>query len=316
MITVYMLEEGHLRPVVVTRREDLPEDAFWVDLLSPTAEERRWVEERYGQALPSEAAVEEIEFSSRFFTDQDNGLHIRSFFLYEYPERPRNITVAFILNRGRLFTLRSEKLETFHIFKQQALKRRQRFEQPLDVLLRLFEIKVDQIADVLEGLHKRIEAIGTRLFEVEEEILETILRDLSTAQDINDQLRLGMMDKQRVLSFLLRSGHCPPERTELLNEILRDIESLAGHSMFLFEKADALMNATMGRINIEQNKIIKIFSIAAVVLLPPTLVASIYGMNFRHMPELDWPFGYPMAVLVMILSAIAPYVLFKKKGWL
>jgi len=175
---------------------------------------------------------------------------------------------------------------------------------------------VDQIADVLEALHKRIEAIGTRLFEVEEEILETILRDLSTAQDINDQLRLGMMDKQRVLSFLLRSGHCPPERTELLNEILRDIESLAGHSMFLFEKADALMNATMGRINIEQNKIIKIFSIAAVVLLPPTLVASIYGMNFRHMPELDWPFGYPMAVLVMILSAIAPYVLFKKKGWL
>ncbi len=316
MITAYRLDNGVLRPHPVNRAGDLPADAFWIDLLAPTEEERHWVEARYGQALPSEAAVEEIEFSSRFFTDEHDRLHIRSFFLYEYPERPRNVTVAFILEGGRLFTLRPEKLETFHVFKQQVQKGHRRVDRPLDILLSLFEIKVDQIADVLEALHKRIEAIGIRLFEVEEEVLETILKELNAAQDVNDQLRLGMVDKQRVLSFLLRSDHCPADRIGFLNEILRDIESLASHSTFLFEKGDALMNVTLGRISIEQNKIIKIFSIAAVVLLPPTLVASIYGMNFRHMPELEWPWGYPLAIVIMVLSAIAPYLLFKRKGWL
>lgn len=315
MISIYLREGQLLCSRAVERREDLSEEAVWIDLLQPRDEERLWVEEYYGLTLPSQEEVVEIEFSSRFFVDQ-NGLHVRSFFLYEYPDRPRNVTVAFLLSRDRLFTLRSERLQTFHVFKQTVATHPNLARDALEIMLRLFETKVDLLADTLEGLHAEVEGIGQRVFDAEERDLEVILRDLSAAQDVNDQLRLGMLDKERVLSFLRRGERCPPDRRPLLNEILRDIDSLNAHSMFLIEKTDSLMNATMGRINIEQNKIIKIFSIAAVVFLPPTLVASIYGMNFHFMPELKWAWGYPMALGLMVVSGVAPYLLFKRKGWL
>lgn len=311
MLTAYRLHDQRLEARAVHAPEDLPQDAVWIDLLAPTDEERAWVSERYGQALPSQEAVEEIEVSSRLFVDAQ-GLHVRSFFLYEYPDRPRNVTVAFVLNQGRLFTLRREKLETFHMFKA----RPGLVADALDIMLRLFETKVDRLADVLEELHARSEEQGQRVFRVQERDLESVLLNIGANHEINDQLRLGLMDKQRVLSFLLRSGNVPQDKEPLLREILRDIESLNAHSTFLFEKGDSLMDATMGRINIEQNKIIKIFSIAAVVFLPPTLVASIYGMNFHFMPELQWPWGYPLAIALMVFSGIAPYLLFKRKGWL
>ncbi len=315
MLTVYRLHEQRLEAQQVQGPGDLCEEAVWIDLLAPTPEERAWVSERYGQALPTQEAVEEIEVSSRLFVDAQ-GLHVRSFFLYEYPDRPRNITVAFILNQGRLFTLRREKLETFHVFKTHAANRPGLVSDALDIMLRLFETKVDRLADVLEELHARSEELGQRVFRVQERDLESVLLSIGSNHETNDQLRLGLMDKQRVLSFLLRSGNVPQDKEPLLREILRDIESLNAHSTFLFEKGDSLMDATMGRINIEQNKIIKIFSIAAVVFLPPTLVASIYGMNFHFMPELQWPWGYPLAIALMVVSGIAPYLLFKRKGWL
>jgi len=315
MITLYLRDGQFLRSRSVERPEGLSEEAVWIDLLDPTAEERQWVQGFYGLDLPSQEEVVEIEFSSRFFVDQ-SGLHIRSFFLYEYPDRPRNVTVAFTLSRDRLFTLRTERLQTFHAFKQHVAVHPDLARDALEIMLRLFETKVDLLADTLEQLHAQVEEIGQRIFDAQERDLEAILRDLSRAQDANDQLRLGMVDKERVLSFLRRSERCPPDHQPLLNEILRDIDSLNAHSMFLVEKTDSLMSATMGRINIEQNKIIKIFSIAAVVFLPPTLVASIYGMNFHFMPELKWLWGYPMALVLMVVSGVAPYLLFKRKGWL
>lgn len=138
---------------------------------------------------------------------------------------------------------------------------------------------------------------------------------LAASQDKNDKARLSLMDKQRTLSYLLRSKGNSEEVLSLLHEILRDIRSLDEHSTFLFEKVQFLMDVTMGRINIEQNKIIKVFSIAAVVFLPPTLIASIYGMNFHLMPEFSWSFGYPLALLLMIAAGIAPYLYFKRKKW-
>jgi magnesium transporter len=315
MLTLYYLRGQRLGAQVVHDFEDLSEEAVWIDLLAPTPEERTWVSQRYGQELPSQDAVEEIEVSSRFFVD-DQGLHVRSFFLYEFPDRPRNITVAFLLNKGRLFTLRREKLETFHVFKAHAASSAGLVGDALDIMLRLFETKVDRLADVLESLHTASEVLGQRVFRVQERDLESLLLSIGSNDEVNDQLRLGLMDKQRVLSFLLRSGNFPQDKEPLLREILRDIESLNAHSTFLFEKGDSLMDATMGRINIEQNKIIKIFSIAAVVFLPPTLVASIYGMNFHFMPELQWAWGYPLAIALMVVSGIAPYLLFKRKGWL
>jgi len=184
------------------------------------------------------------------------------------------------------------------------------------IMLGLFEIKVDRVADLLEQLHIELEKLNTRVFRTGESEFEDMLMLLATIQDRNDKTRLSLMDKQRALSFLLRSRTCPEEYLPLLREILQDIRSLDEHSTFLFEKVRFLLDATTGRVNITQNKIIKIFSIAAVVFLPPTLVASIYGMNFRLMPELSWPFGYPLATILMVAAGIAPYWYFKHKDWL
>jgi len=183
-------------------------------------------------------------------------------------------------------------------------------------LLGLFELKVDRLADLLEQLHIELEGLSGRVFHAGERDFEDLLTLLAATQDRNDKTRLSLMDKQRALSFLLRGRTCAEEYLPLLREILRDIRSLSEHSTFLFEKVQFLMDATTGRVNIEQNKIIKIFSIAAVVFLPPTLVASIYGMNFHFMPELSWPFGYPLAIILMVAAGIAPYWYFKHKDWL
>ena len=154
------------------------------------------------------------------------------------------------------------------------------------------------------------------MFRVDETELEAVVSRLAETEDLNGKTRLSLMDKQRVLSRLLRADVVSPGQGTRIKEILRDVASLIEHSTSLFEKIRFLMDVTMGKINVEQNKIIKIFSIAAVVFLPPTLIASLYGMNFRFMPELHWHVGYPLAIVLMVFSGIAPYWLFKHKGWL
>lgn len=315
MITAWIPCEGHLRPQKVDAAEQLVSNAVWLDLEKPDAEEFRWMEEAYQQKLPDIDELAEIEASSRFFQD-DSGLHVRAYFLQEIAERPSNVTVAFVLSEGRLFTLRDEALKTFQQYAHRLETLREPAGDAFQIMLGLFELKVDRLADLLEQLHIELEKLNARVFHAGERDFEDVLTLLATVQDRNDKARLSLMDKQRALSFLLRSRHCPKEQLPLLREILRDIRSLNEHSTFLFDKVQFLMDATTGRINIEQNKIIKIFSIAAVVFLPPTLIASIYGMNFRFMPELSWPFGYPFAVGLMLAAGFAPYWYFKRKGWL
>ena len=139
---------------------------------------------------------------------------------------------------------------------------------------------------------------------------------MAREEDLNGRIRRNMMDTRRAVSFLMRGRLLSAEQFDEARQILRDIESLDGHTAFLFEKINFLMDATVGFININQNKIIKIFSVASVVFLPPTLIASIYGMNFRILPELNWSFGYPFAILLMVASAITPFWYFRKRGWL
>jgi len=315
MITAYTIKDDHLINYQVKSKQQLVDEMCWLDLEKPSVEELSWIKEVFGQALPAMEDLIEIEASSRFFQD-DNGLHVRSYFLNEIPEHPYNVTVAFILNQGRLFTLRGEALTSFQRYQHELETQRKIENDAFSIMLGLFELKVDQLADLLEQLHIELEKLSARVFRVEERDFEGVLALLAKAQDSNDKIRLSLMDKLRVLSFLLRSRTCPADALSLLREILRDIQSLNEHSTFLFEKVQFLMDATTGRINIEQNKIIKIFSIAAVVFLPPTLIASLYGMNFRFMPELSWPLGYPLAIGLMIAAGIAPYWYFKHKGWL
>ena len=288
---------------------------LWIDLIKPDDEERNLVREVYGQEIPSLSSLMEIEASSRFFEDE-TGLHLRSYFLHEFPDGPRNVNVGFILANERLFTLREDKLPAFDDFVQQIGQRPGFICDAFSIVLGLFEIQVDRIADILEGLYVEQDRSGREAFGKEERDMEAVVTGVSDIEDMNSRARLSLMDKQRVLGFLLRSGKMPEDQEPRLGEILRDIDSLIIHSTFLSEKASFLMDITMGRINIEQNKIIKILSIAATVFLPPTLVASIYGMNFINMPELKWSLGYPLAIVLILASGAGPYYYFRHKKWL
>ena len=180
----------------------------------------------------------------------------------------------------------------------------------------MFEVKVEELADTLEEVHTGLQHVSSQVLEETDTDLEAAIDELARHEDLNGKVRLSLMDAQRALTFLLRRGRLSDKYLEQVREILRDVDSLLPHNTFLFEKVNFLMAAAQGFINIEQNQIIKIFSIAAVVFLPPTMIASIYGMNFHDMPELSWTFGYPMAILLIVLSGIAPYWYFKRKGWL
>ncbi len=315
MITTFVLRDGRLEQQQIGSIDELDQQALWIDLIQPTEEELVWVKQVYSQALPTPDEVVEIEASARFYQDED-GLHIHSYFLHDYEDRARNITVAFTLNQGRLFTLHDEDLLTFRVYRMRARRQAGLADDAMTIMLNLFEIKVERLADTLERLQADLEVLSQTVFSTAEKDMGVVLTRIAASEDMNGTARLSMMDKQRTLSYLLRRGDFSAVQTQQLREILKDIESLIAHSAFLYEKVNLLMDAGMGMINIEQNKIIKIFSIAAVVFLPPTLVASIYGMNFRVMPELGWAWGYPMAIVLMVIFGVAPYVYFKRKGWL
>lgn len=315
MITLYQL---HGKTVVETRSDDdkTPStDIIWIDLFDPTEEEKLAVSSRYNQVLPSASEVKEIEASSRFFFDEQ-GLHIRSYFLLQHADHFENVSIAFILNQGRLFTIRYQSPETFEVFKQRAASGAICIKDNVDLFFTLFEIKVDRLADKLELLHGDIDKTGREVYGGDHHNLENILLRLGALQDANDRMRLGMVDMQRLFSFFKRSGYGLKQNAKALQSLIRDIDSLVQYSSFLFDKSDSLLNVTIGLISSEQNKIIKIFSIISVVFLPPTLVASIYGMNFDVMPELNWPLGYAFALVLMLVSAITPYLFFRHKGWL
>jgi magnesium transporter len=314
MLTAFAIIDNRLSQVQIRGAEDLGPEIIWIDLTDPDEEERRWVEESYQQQLPTIEEMQEIEATARFYEDED-GLHIHSYFMHDSEERPHNITVAFTLNKGRLFTVHEEDLVTFRMYRMRARREPGLAREATSILLTLFETKVERLADVLEQVYAALETVSQHVLKHGEQQSEETLARLATQEDINGKARLSLLDKQRVLSFLLRSGQLNQEQTLVLREILRDIESLMTHTSFLFEKVNFLMDAVLGFINIEQNQIIKIFSIAAVVFLPPTLIASIYGMNL-DIPELHWSFGYPWALGLMVISAYLPYWYFKRKGWL
>jgi magnesium transporter len=315
VLTAFELQDQRLCQIDTDKITTRLSGAAWVDLVDPTDEERTLVESIYRQQLPDPEEVEEIEATARFFEDE-NGLHIHSLFLHELHNRAHTSTVAFTLNPGRLITFHDHDIPVFRLLRLRARREAGLVSDPVSILLALFETKVEDLADTLEQVYTGLEEVSRLVLEDNETDLEGIIDDLARHEDANGKVRLCLMDTQRALSYLLRKGILKPDHAEHVREILRDVDSLLPHSAFLFEKVNFLMDATQNFINIEQNQIIKIFSVAAVVFLPPTLIASIYGMNFRHLPELDLTFGYPLAIIMMILSGVAPYWYFKRKGWL
>ena len=318
MLNAFVMRDGRLEQIVVDTFEELNETALWVDMVDPSDEERTWVETAYSFELPEEEDINDIEASARFYEDED-GSHIHSFFLHNFEGQTQNITVAFNLHKGRLFTIHEEELAAFRLFRLRARRIPDFIKDATDIMLTLYETEVELIADELEQIYAALEGVSQSVLSetIADSDMEDMLAHIAAQEDLNGKARLSLMDIRRALSFLLRRGRLlDTERTDDVREILRDIESLTSHTSFLFDKVNFLMDAAMGFINIAQNKIIKIFSIAAVVFLPPTLVASIYGMNFQFLPELQWEFGYPLALCLMVLSGLAPYWYFKRKGWL
>jgi len=224
--------------------------------------------------------------------------------------------VACILQPNRMITIRDTELADFRLLRMRARRGQVESHSPAELLVTLLEQKVENLADNLEDIHRNLENTSYLVLEEENSDLEEAIAQLAKSEDSNGKIRLCLMDTQRAISFLLRHLRSYPELQESCREIMRDIDTLMSHTTFLFDKINFLMDSTQGFINIEQNQIIKIFSIAAVVFLPPTLVASMYGMNFVNMPELQWMLGYPWALGLMVISGITPYLFFKYKGWL
>jgi len=320
MINVFVLQNGRLNQVAVASRGDLEKvTPVWVDLTDPTDEERALVKAMYDVILPGEDEVSDIEASARYYEAENGDLHLRTDFLLEEEEGPsRIVTVAFILAKKILFSVHNDDLPVFRLVRLRARSRPGSIEDYMDVLLDLYATDAEYSADALEGIYGSLEDVSQRVLQKEftDQDAAAALNAIAHEEDLNGRIRRNMMDTRRAVSFLMRGRLLNSEQFEEARQILRDIESLDGHTSFLFDKINFLMDATVGFININQNKIIKIFSVASVAFLPPTLIASIYGMNFKFLPELEWSFGYGWSLSLMLVSAIAPFLYFRHRGWL
>ena len=226
--------------------------------------------------------------------------------------------VAFILHNKVLFSVHGEDLPVFRLLRLRARRIPALIEDAKDVLLKLYDADAEFSADALESIYDKLEAVSARVLkqDVGDQAAGEALAAMAREEDLNGRIRRNVMDTRRAVSFMMRSRLLNAEQFEEARQILRDLDSLDSHTAFLFDKINFLLDATVGFININQNKTIKIFSVASVALLPPTLIASIYGMNFRAMPELDWGLGYPFALLLMLVSIVTPFWYFRRKGWL
>ena len=320
MINVFALRNGRLSQGNVENQSELAQlNPVWVDLISPNDAERALVRNIYGVTLPDEDEVKDIEASARYYEAENGDIHLRTDFLLEEENGLScMVTVAFILSGNILFTLHADDLPVFRLVRMRARSRPGSIADHMDVLLDLYETDAEYSADSLEGVYQSLEEVSRTVLQKEltDENAATVLNAIAHEEDLNGRIRRNMMDTRRAVSFLMRSRLLNVDQMEEARQILRDIESLDGHTVFLFDKINFLMDATVGFININQNKIIKIFSVAAAAFLPPTLVASNYGMNFEVMPELNWTLGYPFAIGLMLASAALPLWYFHRRGWL
>ena len=326
MLNIFTLANGRLVQEEIESLEELARfQPIWVDLESPTPEEKRWIKQHYGLSIPEDAMDEDIEESARFYEEDNGEMHIRSDFLVDDHDKPRSVRVAFILNlinpnlrsKGVLFSIHDEDIPVFRLLRLRARRAPGLIEDAKEVLLALFDADAEYSADTLEGIYDELEIAGKKVLSgnVTDALASEVLGAIARQEDLNGRIRRNVMDTRRAVSFMMRSKMLNAEQFEEARQILRDIDSLDSHTAFLFDKINFLMDATVGFININQNKIIKIFSVASVALLPPTLIASVYGMNFKFMPELELQYGYAYALTLMVASAIGPMLYFRRRGW-
>jgi magnesium transporter len=320
MINLFVLQNGRLSQEQVEDRNELLKhlNPIWIDVIDPEEEELLWIKEAFGVLLPELDDLGDLEASARYFEADDGHMHIRTDFLLDEEETSRNVRVAFVMTKQVLFSIHDEDLPVFRLVRLRARLRPGSVSNAKDVLLDLYSTDAEYSADALEEVYENLEQAGKRVLsdDISDKDAAEVLETIAKEEDTNGRIRRNVMDTRRALSFLMRSKLLSDEQQEEARQILRDIDSLENHTAFLFDKINFLMDATVGFINLNQSKIIKIFSVVSVALMPPTLLASIWGMNFEYMPELTETWGYPVAILSMVISAIVPLSYFRHKGWL
>jgi magnesium transporter len=303
----------------------LRDDVVWIDMIEPTHEEEAYVEKALGIEVPTRDDLKDIEPSARLYTEDDAVFMTASLVWKAETDTPVLTDVAFILAGKRLITIRYAQPKSFALFIAALHRVPAQWRNGASLLAKLFETIIDRTAEILEMSVARIDILSTHVFgdrarKVRKpgNYLEEKLRDIAAHQRLVSKVRDSLASMSRLMTFFATIPTVQQDRgtKELCRTMSRDIQSLNEHSSYIAGNITFLLDASLGLINIEQNSIIKIFSIASVVFLPPTLVASIYGMNFESMPELRWAEGYPYSIGLMVISAIIPFFFFRWKGWL
>jgi len=329
MATAYLKTPEGVKTVQLTRIVDLPRETIWLDLLRPSSDEERLVETFLGIDVPTAQEIEEIEDSSRFY-QKDTSTYLTVALLTRLDDgQPSSTDVRFILTPNRLISVRYVESKPFRIFSNRILRDSAASESCDIMMERMLELVVDDLADILEETALNLDRLARSVFfsslpgkaaesETETVDLKQMITEIGRYGEFISEARLSVFNMNRLLIFLSQTSvkWWQSDTKARLQTLVRDIRSLTEHAGFLATRVNFILDATLGMINIEQNKIIKIFSVAAVIFLPPTLIASIYGMNFSFMPELHWVHGYPVSLALMVMAGVLPYWYFKRRGWL
>jgi magnesium transporter len=313
VIRVFDLHEGRLRQIPIYNREDLAQaKPIWVDLVTPEDEQLAWAREIFGVNLPNPNELTDLETSARFYEEENGEVHLHSAFLLEREDESRNVAVAFILNKGTLFSVRSEELPVFRLQRLRARAQAGYVSEAKDVLLDLYAADVEYSANALEDEYVRLEEVGRQVFRshMTNEQAAKILTAISVEEDLNGRIRRNVLDTRNALSFLMRRKFLSISQHEDVREILRDIESLDGHTTFLFNKINFQMDATVGFLNVNQNKDLKRLTVISVVFMPINVLAGIGGMSeFSMMTHaVSWQVAYSIFIIGMIGIGIMTYI--------
>ena len=324
MLSVYIPRGTTLERIPIDPGQTLPEAAVWIDLVTPTVQEDKLVEQLIGLAVPTREEMQEIEVSSRLYVENGARYMTATLMCQSDTASPKITPVTFILSNHRLATVRYDEPRPFAIVEHKLARACPPKVSGETVLMDLLDAVIDRAADILERIGAEVDQVSRSIFEPELDAgtpsYNDILKALGRKGDLTSKVRESLVSIGRLVLFLANEADAlkwPKDTRTQLKSMQRDVVSLSDHATYLTNKVTFLLDAMLGVVNIQQNNIIKIFSIAAVVFMPPTLVASVYGMNFhKGMIELDWAYGYPFALLLMVLAAVGPILFFKWKKWL
>ena len=313
--------------IINASTQRIPDQATWIDLEEPTKEEERLVEQCIGVNVPTQAEMAEIEPSSRLY-EKNGTLYMTVSALRGVEEaHPTTTPIGFVLTGNRLVTIRYATPKPVRIFENHARRDPDLVRDGPTTLVRLLDAIIDRLADEIEEVTAKMEHLSAQIFRSDQDErripaakLTALLSSIGRIQTLLTKIRYSAVSTLRMLSFLAGSNRIhqssEKELRHHLASLTSDVTSLSEHASFLSDNVTFLLDASLGLISIEQNAAMKLFSWAAVVFLPPTLIAGIFGMNFHHMPELDWVYGYPISLVLMFISAVGPYLYFKKRGWI